>query len=74
MIGWRKSLLFHMTLIPSTSTEKQPFEDKILDNEGFFQAMEEGLPLALSVTEVQKQTRIELQELLSHMKKQKYIQ
>lgn len=62
-----------MTTRRATSTENQPFEDKILDNEGFFQAMEEGLPLVLSVSEIQNQTRLELQELFAHMKKQKFI-
>lgn len=63
-----------MTPVSSTFARNQPFEDKILDNKGFLEAMEEGLPSVLSGVEIHKQARLELQILLRDMKKQTFIQ
>lgn len=54
-------------------TAPLPFEDKKVDNEGFFQAIADGLPSILSDTEIHKRARIELQTLFTDMKKQKFI-
>ncbi len=49
------------------------FEDKIVDNDGFFDAMEEGFSKTLSEPEIYGQTRLALHELLAQMKTQTFI-
>lgn len=62
------------TTIPvDQSSTSKVFEDKIVDNDGFFDAMEEGFSKTLSLPEIYGQTRLALQEFLSHMKKQTFI-
>lgn len=56
-----------------TAPIPETFEDRQVDNEGFFQVMEEKLPEILSSAEVRERTRLELKELILSMKKQKFI-
>jgi len=52
------------------------YQDKEVDNEGFFSSIEEQLPSILSSAEIWKQTRselFELRQILTQMKKQKFI-
>lgn len=61
-----------ITPITKTSHE-EVFEDKIVDNDGFFDAMEEGFSKTLSEPEIYGQTRLALHELLAQMKTQTFI-
>lgn len=50
------------------------YQDREVDNDGFFQTMEEELPSLLpNATEIHKQARHEVQALLAEMKKQTFI-
>lgn len=51
----------------------ETFEDRQVDNEGFFQVMEEKLPEILSSAEVRERTRLDLKELIMSMKKREII-
>ncbi|OIP54215.1 hypothetical protein AUK10_01295 [Candidatus Gracilibacteria bacterium CG2_30_37_12] len=61
------------TLLPISEV----FENKIVDNDGFFDAMEKGieeqLPSMLSSIEIRQQARLELQKLFVEMKQKKFI-
>jgi|GEM_PF-6002353 len=57
-----------------TTLTPETFEDRQVDNEGFFQVMEEKLPEILSSAEVREKTRLDLKGLIMSMKKQKFIQ
>ena len=65
-------------IIPLTELNARPrlFQDREIDNDGFFQTMEEWLSSIQWVPEIWKQTRLELFELkwlFVQMKKQKFI-
>lgn len=65
-------------IIPLTKQNTLPYnyQDREVDNDGFFQTMEEWLSSIQWAPEIWKQTRSELFELkwlLAHMKKQKFI-
>lgn len=62
-----------MTPIPTTLAQGSHFENKIVDNEGFFQAMEEEMPSILSADEIRAQTRREIGSLFAHMKQRTFI-
>ncbi|MFA6090869.1 MAG: CBS domain-containing protein [Candidatus Gracilibacteria bacterium] len=66
-----------MTVAIITPITKTPsaevFENKIVDNDGFFDAMEEGFSKTLSEPEIYGQTRLALHELLAQMKTQTFI-
>ncbi|MDD2916857.1 MAG: CBS domain-containing protein [Candidatus Gracilibacteria bacterium] len=62
-----------MIPLPQTSPKQQRFENKIIDNEGFFQTMEEEIPSLLSIAETKIQTRQAIKQLLAEMRKQTFI-
>lgn len=68
-----------ITIAPTKQTPlSEIFENKIVDNDGFLNAMEKGieeqLPMMLSSTEIRQQARLELQKLFMEMKQKKFIQ
>lgn len=62
-----------MSWTPKTSAKNSHFENKIVDNKGFFQTMEDEIPSLLSIAETRAQTRLEIQQLLAQMKQQTFI-
>lgn len=50
------------------------FHDRKVDNDDFFQTIEEKLPSILSSAEIRQQTHLELQTLLTDMKQRTFIQ
>lgn len=54
-------------------TNMPTFTDAIVDNDGFFDTLEEKLSPILSVHKVEMHTRHELHKLLAQMKKQAFI-
>ena len=65
---------FLISPMSATFTQNSHFENKIVDNDGFFQAMEEEMPSIFSIREIQAQTRLEIKKLFVQMKQRTFIQ